>query len=416
MAYCNRCGVFAALDPDTKMCGRCRRDWRPAGDRPGDLGTRNPHASTRSAGQAADLRLLILIVAFPQVSGIEQGRSWPGMSFTFGPEWARDTGCCAKPVGCTNTTPACLMRGHPWKRRYALTTPPDSPVPFRAGRLDGETPAPAAARTPRVASGSVVLLADCSEFQPDIADAAYLRWSKAIVIRALYGTRIDKAWYGGARRDALHAGGARFIGIYAYITAQDVTAQAKALVSLLGRLRPGEKVIADIEEGTGKQLARWVTWAKVINAALGDPPWDYSGLNYAAAHGLQPVTWVAAYGPREPDPPHQLWQFTDAFAVPGVGTADCSVFHGSIDDLAALAYQGAKQPAKGFHGEYVTAGMYSLAQLAAKLGTVPSALLRMTACHYKSFGDPLAAYENALHSGAQPASAPLPKGTRFWVD
>ncbi len=60
--------------------------------------------------------------------------------------------------------------------------------------------------------------------------------------------------------------------------------------------------------------------------------------------------------------------------------------------------------------------MYSLAQLAAKLGTVPSALLRMTACHYKSFGDPLAAYENALHSGAQPASAPLPKGTRFWVD
>jgi len=79
---------------------------------------------------------------------------------------------------------------------------------------------------------------------------------------------------------------------------------------------------------------------------------------------------------------------TDAFAVPGVGTADCSVFHGSIDDLAALAYQGAKAPPNGFHGEYVTAGQFSLAQLAAKLGVPPSALMRMTAVHYKSFRRP----------------------------
>ena len=75
---------------------------------------------------------------------------------------------------------------------------------------------------------------------------------------------------------------------------------------------------------------------------------------------LAPVTWVAAYSTREPDPPHQLWQFTDAFYVPGVGTCDCSVFHGSIDELAALAYQGGKPAAHphGFdgHGEYVTAG------------------------------------------------------------
>ncbi len=51
------------------------------------------------------------------------------MSFTFGPEWARDTGCCAKPAGCTNMSPACLMRGHPWKRRHAQATP-------AAGRTD----------------------------------------------------------------------------------------------------------------------------------------------------------------------------------------------------------------------------------------------------------------------------------------
>ena len=348
----------------------------------------------------------------------------PAVSFGLGPAWARNTQCCGKPVGCTNMSGQCRMLGHPWKRWHretygqetAMTTPQDNPAPFRAGRGDSETPAPAAARTPRIATGSVVLLADVSEFQPDIVDTAYLRWSQAIVIRALYGTRIDKAWFGGGRRDALHAGGVRFLGIYAYIRAdQDVTAQAKALTSLLGRLRPGEKVIADIEEGTGNQQARWVTWARVINAALGDPPWDYSGLNYARDHGLQPVSWVAAYGPREPDPPHQLWQFTDAFNVPGVGVCDASVFHGSIDDLAALAYQGAKQP-QAFRGEYVTAGQYSLAQLAIKLGTVPSALLRMTAVHYGTLGNALAAYENALHSGTQPASTPLPKGIRFWVD
>jgi GH25 family lysozyme M1 (1,4-beta-N-acetylmuramidase) len=292
-------------------------------------------------------------------------------------------------------------------------------VPFRAGRT-GETPPLAAAAAhlaaPSVASGQVVLMADVSEFQPDIADATYLRWSKAIVVRALYGTRVDKAWYGGARRDALHAGGARFIGFYAYITSQDITAQAKALISLLGRLRPGEKLIADIEEGPGSQQARWVTWAKAVNAGLGDPPWDYSGLFFARDHGLQPVTWVAAYGTREPDVQHTLWQFTDAFKVPGVGTADCSVFHGSIDQLAALAYQGAKAPAKGFHGEYVTAGQYSLTRLAAKLKVPPSTLLRMTAVHYKSFGDPLAAWLNAVSAGTRPPSTPLPKGIRFWVD
>jgi hypothetical protein len=349
------------------------------------------------------------------------------VSFGLGPEWARDTTCCAKPVGCTNMSGQCRMLNHPWKRWHrqaygqampgsedSVTTPPA--VPFRAGRA-GETPPLAAAAqlaAPEFAS-SVVLLADCSEFQPDIADAAYLRWSQAIVIRALYGTRVDKAWYGGARRDALHAGGARFIGIYQYITSQDITAQAKALISLLGRLRPGEKIIADIEEGPGSQQARWVTWAKIINAALGDPPWDYSGLNYARDHGLQPVTWVAAYGTREPDPPHQLWQFTDAFTVPGVGVCDCSVFHGSIDDLAALAYQGAKVPA-GFHGEYITAGQFSLAQLASKLGVPPAALLRMTAVRFGTFGDALAGWLNAVHAGTQPASTPLPAGVKFWVD
>jgi hypothetical protein len=95
------------------------------------------------------------------------------------------------------------------------------------------------------------------------------------------------------------------------------------------------------------------------------------------------------------------------------GTYDVSVF--SRPWLAEVSADPATRPA-GFHGEYKTAGMYSLAQLAAKLGVPPAALLRMTAVKYKTFGDALAAWLNAVHTGTQPATMPLPKGVRFWVD
>jgi hypothetical protein len=95
------------------------------------------------------------------------------------------------------------------------------------------------------------------------------------------------------------------------------------------------------------------------------------------------------------------------------GTYDVSVF--SKPWLGEVSADPATRPA-GFHGEYKTAGMYSLAQLASKLGTTSSALLRMTAVRYGTLGDALAAYENALHAGTQPATMPLPKGIRFWVD
>jgi hypothetical protein len=217
-----------------------------------------------------------------------------------------------------------------------------SVIPFRAGRRPGENPA---AVMPPDFGASVTLLADVSEFQPDIADAIYLsNFSKAIIIRAMYGdAHDDHSWFGGARRADLLSGGARFLGIYQYVTAsQDITAQARALCSLLGKLNPGEKVIADIEEGSGSQLARWSTWAHVIQGELGDDPWSYSGEFFASAHGLAPVDWVAAYGTAEPGVQHTLWQFTDRRSIPGVGVADCSVFHGTIDELAALAYGGSK--------------------------------------------------------------------------
>lgn len=219
------------------------------------------------------------------------------------------------------------------------------PVPFRAGDAElpaGAIPAQTVEHAAALAAGPSVLLSDVSEFQSDINDATYLLWSKAIVIRAAYGAaHDDRAWYGGARRDALHAGGARFMGLYQYVTAPaDVTAQARALAGLVGQMRPGEKIIGDFEEGAGNMSLRRRAWANIITAELGDHPWTYSGLNFAAAHGLAPVEWVAAYGQAEPGVTHKLWQFTDSFNVPGVGRADCSIFHGTIDQLAALAWQG----------------------------------------------------------------------------
>ncbi len=212
---------------------------------------------------------------------------------------------------------------------------------FRAGGLPpGPVITPAA-----VITGPRVLLCDASEFQSNIVDAAYLTWSKAIIIRALYGSQHeDRAWYGGARRDA---GGVRFLGVYAYLVAgQDAATQAHALVSLIGHLRQGEKLVCDIEEGPpGEQAARWRQWSAVITAAYGPQaaPWLYAGESFAGAAGLSPH-WVAAYRNTEPGGSHLLWQFTNAFPVPGVGTCDCSVFRGTIGQLAAHGWQATVTP------------------------------------------------------------------------
>ena len=126
--------------------------------------------------------------------------------------------------------------------------------------------------------------------------------------------------------------------------------------------------------------------------------------------------WVAHWG-IAPDEAITVVQHAGGpFPIIGIqyrnaGTYDVSVF--SRPWLDAVSGDPVVRPA-GFHGEYVTAGMYSLAQLAAKLKVPPSALLRMTAVHYKSFGDPLAAYLN--DPDTKLASTPLPKGIRFWVD
>jgi hypothetical protein len=212
-------------------------------------------------------------------------------------------------------------------------------TPFRAGTVPGMIFEPDYSATD--AAQVQVFLADISEFQPNLQDSTYLQWSKAVVIRAAYGdVHDDKAWYGGQRRADLHAGGAQFIGIYQYLVAgQDGTAQANALHALVGGLQKGEVIVADFEEGQHAMLTAWYNQM----LALGYPgkfTWTYSGENFGQANGALPVQWIAAYQSTEPSSPHTLWQFSSSYPVPGVGLADCSVYHGSIDQLAALAYGG----------------------------------------------------------------------------
>ena len=218
-------------------------------------------------------------------------------------------------------------------------------VTFRAGGTSGQVRP--AALTPAAATGPVTLLCDVSEWNPQIADATYLAWSKAVIIRGMYGAdHVDGAWYGGQRREQLHAGGALFVGCYQYLTAtQDAATQARALATLLGHLNVGEYVIADIEEGAGNQQARWLAWAEVIHGELGFAPGNYAGEYFAESAGLTPVDWIAAYQPVAPAAPHVLWQFTDAYNVPGVGVADCSRYLGTIAQLRALAFGGTTAPA-----------------------------------------------------------------------
>jgi len=207
-------------------------------------------------------------------------------------------------------------------------------TPFRAGG----TATPAAPHD--LGAGPQVLVCDASEYQSDINDAAYLAWSRAIVVRALYGANhVDAAWYGGARRAALHKGGVQFLGLYMYLVAgQDGGAQAQAFHRIVGPIQPGEVFIADFEEGSHAMLTSWYN-AMISLYGKGIAPylWTYTGVNFGAANGALPVQWLADYS-TEPSSPHLLWQFTDSYAVPGVGTADCSRYGGTIAQLAAHAY------------------------------------------------------------------------------
>ena len=191
--------------------------------------------------------------------------------------------------------------------------------------------------------------------------------------------------------------------------------------------------VLDVEAGaaTTGMAARWAE-AAAASVARGIRPGQRHPAIYMSLSMVTPVVnaliaggiregvslWVANWNLTEAEASALVAHAGGPFPIIGVqyrnaGTYDVSVF--SRPWLAAVSQDPAVRPA-GFHGPYVTAGQFSLAQLAAKLGVPPAALLRMTAVHNKTFGDPLAAWLNAVAAGTQPPSTPLPKGVRFWVD
>jgi len=199
---------------------------------------------------------------------------------------------------------------------------------------------------------------------------------------------------------------------------------------------PASDTTADVldVEFKAATIARCAPWAEAAaaNYAAGKRPGQRHPAIYMSLSAVTPVVnaliaggihegvslWVANWSLTVAEATALVVHAGGPFPIIGVqyrnaGTYDVSVF--SKPWLDAVSSVPVKQP-EGFHGEYVTAGLYSLAQLAAKLKVPPAALLRMTAVHFGSFGDPLAAYLNAIHAGTKPAGAILPKGIRFWVD
>jgi hypothetical protein len=293
-----------------------------------------------------------------------------------------------------------------------------------------------------------ILLPDTSEFQagsttPDWAGIKSKNGGAGI-IRVGYGdSHLDRMFVGNYT--AMKKNGFKFMGLYQYLRAgQDPQAQARAFCTWVGpksAVAPGTVFILDLEEGDGNQAGRAQAWHSFVDdfyglsgLPLNKRSWLYSYTSFVTQHNLGAIfasarhTWIAAYQNTEPSIGHILWQSTDGKLGsnitnwPGCGRCDTSVHNGTITSLSADAWQvGSAIPdppsAPGaFHGEYVTAGMSPLVDIAAKLKVPVNSLLRMTAVHYGTFGDDLGAWISDVLTGAKPFSTPVPKGVRLWVD
>jgi hypothetical protein len=213
---------------------------------------------------------------------------------------------------------------------------------------------------PLQAGSPQLLLPDLSEWQPH-ADMAAIRSANggAAIIRGAYGDAHPDAAFPAFRAAA---SGYRWLGLYQYLrSGQDVSAQARAFVAIVGQLAAHEVPILDLEEGDGDQAERAGTWLATVDAGLGlgerplsERSWLYSGLAFLQAHGLAPLfgsrrrTWIAAYSATEPVIGHTLWQCTNGkrgshlTSWPGTGYCDTSLYHGTISQLAATTGRDGK--------------------------------------------------------------------------
>jgi len=201
----------------------------------------------------------------------------------------------------------------------------------------------------------LLLLPDLSEYQYNASMAGIKKANGgAAIIRACYGADHPDgsfAWF----RECAAAAGYSFLGLYCYLRAdQDVVAQVAAFRTAVGKLAHCEIPILDLEEGAGDQSSRALAWLQFTDDAYGlsslpldRRSWLYSNEDYALESGLASIfasarrTWVAAYGPAEPELGHTLWQCTNGTVGPyitewpGAGACDTNVYHGTLAELAA---------------------------------------------------------------------------------
>jgi len=288
-----------------------------------------------------------------------------------------------------------------------------------------------------------ILLPDVSEFQ---TGASAPDWAG---IKAKNGgAGIIRVGYGNAHLDHMFVSNYtamknheyKFMGLYQYLRKdQDPVSQAEAFCKWIGpksAVAPGTVFILDLEEGDGNQAARAQSWLNSVDTFYGlngqtmdKRSWLYSYTSFVTAHGLTSIfssqrhTWIAAYQNSPPIIGHTLWQSTDGKSGanitnwPGCGKCDTSQHNGTLATLAADAWPAKAPATPSFHGEYITAGMFSLADLCKNvLGVPTNTALRATAVHYGFYEAPLADYINDVMTGKKPFTAPIPKGAKIWCD
>lgn len=175
---------------------------------------------------------------------------------------------------------------------------------------------------------------DLSKWQ---ASVDFSKVGPAVILRVHSGRGVDSTF---AERLPLARRYQKVRGFYLYLVAdRDAVTQATEAAKAIGRLQPGEFCVVDIEVGSGDQKARAEAACATFDRLCGGRAWVYSGLSFYSTHlaGLNRPLWIAAYRADEPtSPKHVLWQHSDAEPHPGVGACDCSIFHGTVDQLRAL--------------------------------------------------------------------------------
>lgn len=185
-----------------------------------------------------------------------------------------------------------------------------------------------------------LLIADVNDAHTVTDWPAYAAFSPVLIAKATQGTSFVSTTFAAQRAGAAQAHLAAFGMYHFWQPGDDPVAQAEHAVATIGSLRstPLEWLILDVE--SGDDIGSYHAFCEYADAQLGRRTWLYGGRQLTAAQTTRP-RWIARYYDEKPDPAGQpdigevLWQFADSYAVPGVGAADCSVFHGTVEQFLA---------------------------------------------------------------------------------